>query len=83
MSELSPIGTLNSDFNVKPASVGPLVSSTHGKVVDENGNTLGPNEPGELCIKGPQVMMVSSLLLFSMFDFIWQKLIFCCLHRDI
>jgi 4-coumarate--CoA ligase len=29
MSELSPIGTLNSDYNMKAASVGPLVSSTY------------------------------------------------------
>ncbi|KAL3919452.1 MAG: hypothetical protein SGILL_003748 [Bacillariaceae sp.] len=57
MSELSPIGTLNSDFSKKTGSVGPLVSNTHGKILDEHGKTLGPNEPGELCIKGPQVMM--------------------------
>lgn len=57
MSELSPIGTMNSDFNKKTGSVGPLVSNTFGKILDENGKTLGPNEPGELAIKGPQVMM--------------------------
>ena len=57
MSELSPIGTLNSDYNMKSASVGPLVSSTYGKIIDENGKSLGPNEPGELVIKGPQVML--------------------------
>lgn len=57
MSELSPIATMNSDFNIKPSSVGPLVPSTYGKVVDEKGMSLGPNQDGELCIKGPQVMM--------------------------
>ena len=57
MSELSPIGTLNSDFNIKPGSVGPLVSSTVGKIVNEQGQSLGPNQDGELLIKGPQVMM--------------------------
>jgi 4-coumarate--CoA ligase len=57
MSELSPLGTLSSDYNVKPGSVGPLVASTHGKVVDEEGKSLGPNQQGELLIKGPQVMM--------------------------
>lgn len=57
MSELSPIGTLNSDFNKKTGSVGPLVSNTYGKILDDNGKSLGPNEPGELAIKGPQVMM--------------------------
>jgi 4-coumarate--CoA ligase len=33
------------------------VSSTYGKIVGEDGMTLGPNVPGELAIKGPQVMM--------------------------
>lgn len=44
MSELSPIGTCNSDFTSKSASIGPLVSSTYGKIIDENGKSLGPNE---------------------------------------
>ncbi|KAG7353516.1 coumaryl-CoA ligase [Nitzschia inconspicua] len=57
MSELSPIGTINSDFNKKTGSVGPLVSNTFGKILDKDGKTLGPNEPGELAIKGPQVMI--------------------------
>jgi len=51
MSELSPIGTLNSDFNAKPGSIGPLAPSTYGKIVDEKGNSLPPHENGELLIK--------------------------------
>ena len=62
MSELSPIATMNADWNIKPSSVGPLVSSTYGKIVDEHGTSLGPHQNGELCIKGPQVMMVSKVL---------------------
>lgn len=57
MSELSPIATCNSDFSSKSGSIGPLTPSTYGKIIDESGNSLGPNEPGELVIKGPQVMM--------------------------
>jgi acyl-CoA synthetase (AMP-forming)/AMP-acid ligase II len=57
MSELSPIGTINSDFDAKSGSVGPLAPSTYGKVIDEHGKSLPPNTPGELVIKGPQVMM--------------------------
>jgi len=57
MSELSPLGLLNSDFNAKPGSVGPLVPNTYGKIVGENGKSMGPNLPGELLIKGPQVML--------------------------
>ncbi len=51
MSELSPIGTIPSDFNSKPGSIGPLAPSTYGKIVDEHGNSLPPNESGELLIK--------------------------------
>jgi 4-coumarate--CoA ligase len=51
MSELSPIGLLNSDFNAKPGSVGPLVPSTYGKIVDEHGKSLPANVSGELLIK--------------------------------
>lgn len=61
MSELSPIGTCNTDSDTKPASVGPVVSNTYGKIIDEQGKSLGPHEPGELVLKGPQVMMVRCL----------------------
>jgi 4-coumarate--CoA ligase len=57
MSELSPIGTFTSDFNIKPGSSGQVVSSTSAKIIDEHGNSLGPLEAGELLTKGPQVMM--------------------------
>jgi len=57
MSELSPLGTFNHDATARSASVGPLVPSTEGKVIDpDTGTSLGPDESGELCIKGPQVM---------------------------
>mmetsp|Transcript_14889 Transcript_14889/g.32333 ORF Transcript_14889/g.32333 Transcript_14889/m.32333 type:complete len:596 (+) Transcript_14889:120-1907(+) len=58
MSELSPVGTIIHDSNQKTGSIGQLVPSTYGKIIDaETGKSLGPDEPGELCIKGPQVMM--------------------------
>lgn len=41
----------------KFGSVGPLIPNTDGKVVDvETGNELGPNEEGEICVRGPQIM---------------------------
>ena len=40
----------------KPGSVGDMNSGCHAKVIDEAGNSLGPNKPGELCIKGSQNM---------------------------
>jgi 4-coumarate--CoA ligase len=56
MSELSPIGTFNTDTDIRSGSVGPLVSSTFAKVVDETGQSLPAFEDGELLIQGPQVM---------------------------
>jgi acyl-CoA synthetase (AMP-forming)/AMP-acid ligase II len=41
----------------KPGSIGPLLPNTVAKVVDvHSGAELGPNETGEVWIKGPQVM---------------------------
>lgn len=61
MSELSPIGTLNSDFNAKPGSIGPLAPSTYGKIVDDVGKSLPANVPGELLIKASRNMHHSSI----------------------
>jgi acyl-CoA synthetase (AMP-forming)/AMP-acid ligase II len=57
MSELSPIGTINADKAIKSGSIGPLISSTIGKILDPSGNSLPANQSGELVIQGPQVMM--------------------------
>lgn len=57
MSELSPIATFTSDYNMRSGSVGQLTSDTFGRIVDPDGNNLGPGEAGELMIQGPQVMM--------------------------
>ena len=39
-------------------SVGTICASTTMKVVDPaSGKLLGPNEPGELCARGPQIVM--------------------------
>ncbi|KAL9187976.1 hypothetical protein ACHAXT_006354 [Thalassiosira profunda] len=58
MSELSPLGTIMSDSCIRVGSIGCVVPSTEGKIIDpDTGKSLGPNETGELCIRGPQVMM--------------------------
>ena len=60
MSELSPLGTCNSDEKLRQGSIGPpLVSLTQqAKVVNEDGMICGPNEQqGELLIHSPQVML--------------------------
>ncbi|KAL8243953.1 hypothetical protein R6Q59_010211 [Mikania micrantha] len=39
------------------ASVGTLIPNTFAKVIDMDGKELGPNQVGELLVKGPQVAM--------------------------
>ena len=48
MSELSPLGIIMSDSDEKIGSIGRVVPSTYGKIIDETGKSLGPNEQGEL-----------------------------------
>lgn len=55
MSE-STLRTIASTLVVKPGSVGQVLPEVYCKVVDENGKSLGPNLPGELCFKGPVIM---------------------------
>jgi acyl-coenzyme A synthetase/AMP-(fatty) acid ligase len=48
MSELSPLGTIMTDSDERIGSIGRVVPSTYGKIIDETGKSLGPNEQGEL-----------------------------------
>ncbi|MCH6265348.1 class I adenylate-forming enzyme family protein [Neobacillus citreus] len=41
----------------KPESIGLPVPLVDCKIIDENGNPKGPNQIGELAIRGPKVMM--------------------------
>jgi len=59
MTEASPV-THYSDFQgaVRPGTVGRLVPSTECRIVDvESGRDAGVGEPGEVWIRGPQVML--------------------------
>ena len=50
-SHMSPLG------NAKIGSIGSPLSRTQAKIVDlSTGEALGPNQRGELCVKGPQMM---------------------------
>ncbi|CRL01456.1 CLUMA_CG014231, isoform A [Clunio marinus] len=55
MSETT-MGTMGTNALVKPGSVGQALKGVYVKVIDENGKTLGPNQPGELCFKGDVLM---------------------------
>uniref|UniRef100_A0A336L9S7 CSON007177 protein n=1 Tax=Culicoides sonorensis TaxID=179676 RepID=A0A336L9S7_CULSO len=51
MTELGTSATWNSEL--RPNSVGFLIHQNMVKIIDDNGNPLGPNEKGEICMKPP------------------------------
>ncbi len=57
LTECSPCVT-SSPFDQKNFSggIGVPIPSTNVKITDDDGNEVGLNEPGELWVKGPQVM---------------------------
>lgn len=51
------ITSVSGDFFVdKPDSAGPAMPSFEAKCVDDNGNTVGPGEVGELWVRGSSVI---------------------------
>lgn len=57
MTELSPVSHAISPGDYKAGSVGTLVPNTEARVVDpDTGDDTAPGQPGELWIRGPQVM---------------------------
>ncbi|MEM0992083.1 MAG: AMP-binding protein [Bacteroidota bacterium] len=57
MTESSPVATSNPyDGSGRVGTIGIPVPSTDVRIVDEQGSALGPNQVGEIQIKGPQVM---------------------------
>ena len=59
MTETSPIGLLAPKGDLKIGSCGVLLPNTDAKILDlETGETLGPNQRGELCVRGPQVLYI-------------------------
>ena len=57
MTELSPVATMTPSSDEVLGSCGVLLPNTEAKVVDvTTGEPLGPEQHGEICIKGPQVV---------------------------
>ena len=57
MTESSPVVTVNPlDGTGRLGTIGLPVPSTDVRIVDNQGNVLGPNQAGEIQVKGPQVM---------------------------
>ncbi|RWR03793.1 long-chain fatty acid--CoA ligase [[Pantoea] beijingensis] len=58
LTECSPLVSVNPyDITCHNGSIGLPVPSTDIMLVDDEGNEVIGDEPGELCIKGPQVMV--------------------------
>ncbi len=58
MTELSPVSHLTPPGRFKPGSVGVTVPGTETKIVDPiTQGELGVDEDGEVCVRGPQVML--------------------------
>ena len=56
LTETSPAACINPlDLKEYNGMIGLPISSTYVKIIDPDGNDLGIDEAGELCIKGPQV----------------------------
>jgi long-chain acyl-CoA synthetase len=57
LTETSPLTHANPIHKAKPGSIGIPIANTDAKIVDlETGADLPAGEPGELVIRGPQVM---------------------------
>ncbi|WP_447895607.1 AMP-binding protein [Vreelandella sp. GE22] len=56
LTETSPVVSFNPTDAIQLGTIGKPVAGTSVKVVDADGNDVALGEPGELCIKGPQVM---------------------------
>ncbi len=57
LTECSPVVSVNLPGQVRPGTVGQVVPETEIKTVDEEGNEVPEGEPGELWVRGPQVMI--------------------------
>ena len=61
MTETNAIGTVigGADYLARPKSVGrPIAPLVAMEIRDEDGNVLGPNQEGEICMKSPPICAV-------------------------
>lgn len=56
LTETSPVISVNPGTGNRLGTVGVVVPSTEVDIRGEEGRSMGVNEAGELCIKGPQLM---------------------------
>ena len=56
LTETSPAACINPPDQGFNGSIGLPISSTEVAIKDDNGNDLELGQPGEICVRGPQVM---------------------------
>jgi long-chain acyl-CoA synthetase len=56
LTETSPVVTLNPFHRPKMASIGVPITGTDVRLVNDDGDDVAPGTPGELIVRGPQVM---------------------------
>ncbi len=56
LTETSPVVCVNPPDQIHLGTIGVPVPGTQIKLINDQGEILGVGEPGELCVKGPQVM---------------------------
>ncbi len=56
LTEVVNVCSVNTHSHYKPGTVGELLPTVKGIVIDENDNVLKPNENGEICIGGQSIM---------------------------
>lgn len=56
LTESSPVVTLNPLDASRPGSIGPALAGTEVRLLNDHGQPAAPGEPGELAVRGPQVM---------------------------
>lgn len=56
LSETAPLISINPPQRIRPGTVGVILPNTEVCVVSNNQKPLGFNQPGELWVRGPQVM---------------------------
>ena len=56
LTETSPVISINKINDPYNGSIGLPVQSTNIKIINDHGDIIHNSQPGELCVKGPQVM---------------------------
>ncbi|WP_432470924.1 AMP-binding protein [Amphritea sp. HPY] len=57
LTETSPAVAMNPPRDIRVGTIGPPVAETEVKIIGTEGQALAEGEPGELCVRGPQVML--------------------------